>query len=387
MRPVDATTCPACQAPIPQNPPSPQHPPGPAAAAAAPSAPASAPASAGVGATIQSASDRITAQLGLDRIEGFSLRHFFSEVFRSHAPDEVERQLSVGAPDTTPDLHVAMGVMPTPWIFFRALTGAAVAYLIFLLAWRLFHNNNLVPGLIFLGSFAVPFSVLILFFELNTPRNVSIIRLFEMVIVGGALSLLLTLFLFQLTPFLGGLGASAAAFVEEPGKLAALLFAVRKLQGKYRHRLNGLLLGAAIGAGFAAFESAGYALRAGLQGGDTAMLDTIQLRGLLSPFGHIAWTAVAASAFWIARPGFTNMAETLQSPRFLKLFAAPVALHFVWNLPFAGPFLLKFWILGFLVWVIIISLVQSGLKEMRELAGSAATPLPGAEPQAVPAGA
>lgn len=64
----------------------------------------------------------------------------------------------------------------------------------------------------------------------------------------------------------------------------------------------------------------------------------------------------------------------MRSSRFLTLFAAPVGLHFIWNLPFEGPFLLKFWVLGLVAWVIIFSLVQSGLKEIAELAPAAAAP-------------
>ena len=32
--------------------------------------------------------------------------------------------------------------------------------------------------------------------------------------------------------------------------------------------------------------------------------------------------------------------------------------------PFTGPFLLKFWVFGAIAWVIIFSLIQSGLREI-----------------------
>lgn len=316
---------------------------------------------------IQNASDKITGKLGLEKIEGFSLGSFFSEAFRKHNPDDVERLLAVGTSETTPLLNAAMGVMPNPWIFFRVLTGTVIAYLIFMFAWKEFHNINLVPGLIIIGSFAVPFSVLILFFELNTPKNISIIKIVQLVVVGGALSLLLSLILFEITPFLGVFGASAAGLVEEFGKLAALIFVMRAVKGdRYKYRLNALLLGAAVGTGFAAFESAGYALRYGLRSAEM-MLDIIQLRGVMSPFAHIVWTAIAASAFWIARPHHNELWDTVKSPQFLSIFSIPVVLHFIWNLPFQGPFMIKFIILGFIAWVVIISLVQSGLKEISKL--------------------
>ena len=190
--------------------------------------------------------------------------------------------------------------------------------------------------------------------------------------IGGALSLLLSLFLFSNAAFLvSTFGASSAGIIEEIGKLAALLFVMRNVNmNRYRYRLNALLLGAAIGAGFAAFESAGYAFRVGLQSGSGAMLDVILLRGVLAPFMHIAWTAIAASAFWITRPNCKTTFQALQSTRFLKLFAIPVVLHFIWNyrLPFEMNIFIKAGILGFIAWVVIISLVQSGLREMSGLA-------------------
>jgi RsiW-degrading membrane proteinase PrsW (M82 family) len=230
-----------------------------------------------------------------------------------------------------------------------------------------FKNSNLIPGLIMVGSFAVPISVVILFFELNTPRNISIIRVVQLFFLSGALSLFVTLILFDLTPALGVLGASSAALIEEPAKLAVVIFAMRMIgKERYQYRLNALLFGAAVGAGFSAFESAGYAFNL-LRPGLDATTSNIFTRGLLAPFQHIVWTAIATSAYWIARKDHPNMETTIRSKKFLLLFAAPVVLHFIWNLPFTGPYLAKFWVLGLIAWIIVFSLIQSGLKEISEL--------------------
>jgi RsiW-degrading membrane proteinase PrsW (M82 family) len=320
---------------------------------------------------VRSASDTITKKLGLETIEGFSLGSFFSQVFSKHDPEAIESMFTVGSRETTPALNSTMGELPNPWIFFRVLVGAVAVYLLFLMSWNRFGNVNVIPGLIMAGSFAVPFSVLILFFEINTPRNVSLVRLVELVVAGGALSLLISLVLYDKLGFLGVFGASAAGIIEEVGKLAAVLLVMRLLpMSRYPYRINALLFGAAVGTGFAAFESAGYALRIGLND-SSAMLDNITLRGAMSPFGHIVWTAIATSAYWRARQENKDFASTVQSRRFLLLFSASVALHFIWDMPFEGPFMVKFWVLGFVAWVIVISLIQSALKEISERAGTA----------------
>ncbi|MBI5717232.1 MAG: PrsW family intramembrane metalloprotease [Burkholderiales bacterium] len=334
---------------------------------AAGAGPAAAGAAAGSSA-MQAIINRITDTVGLERLEGFSVRALFSETLRHRGPDEMERYLGVGTPDTTPPLTAEMGQWPRPWLFLRTLVFALVAYGVLLLTWKEFGNINVVPALIIVGSFAVPLATLILFFELNTPKNVSILRVVQLVVLGGVVSIGISLFLFRLTNLSSWLGPPAAAFIEEVGKLAALLLLARfAQQERYAFALNGLLFGAAVGAGFAAFESAGYALRIGLRSADD-MLTNITVRGLLSPFAHIAWTAIAACAVWRVRAGGETLLQALMHRRFLVLFAVPVALHFTWNSAFQLPLMLKYVALGFLAYVVIFSLVQSGLKEVKRTA-------------------
>ena len=338
-----------------------------AAAGAAASAPEGARGERG-GSAMQALANRITDPLGLERLEGFHIGTLFSEALRRREPDEVERYLGVGTPDTTPPLTAEMGQWPRPWLFLRTLVFALVVYALLLFTWKQYANVNVVPALIIVGSFAVPLATLVLFFELNTPRNVSIMRVVQLVVLGGAVSILISLALFRLTNLSSWLGPPAAAFVEEVGKLAALLVLARFAhQQRYGFALNGLLFGAAVGAGFAAFESAGYALRIGLRSAD-AMLDNITLRGVLSPFGHIAWTAIAACAVWRVRAHGSTLMQALFDRRFLVLFTVPVVLHFTWNSAFQLPLMLKYVGLGLLAYVVIFSLVQGGLKEVRRTA-------------------
>ncbi len=70
---------------------------------------------------------------------------------------------------------------------------------------------------------------------------------------------------------------------------------------------QGALLGAVVGAGFAAFESAGYAFNAAItaQGIDlVSLVQTEVLRAALSPIGHVLWTAILGAAlFGASRDG------------------------------------------------------------------------------------
>jgi RsiW-degrading membrane proteinase PrsW (M82 family) len=154
-----------------------------------------------------------------------------------------------------------------------------------------------------------------------------------------------------------------AGLTEESGKLLVLAFVVNK--SKYRYILNGLLFGAAVGAGFAAFESAGYALRVALDEGTDVMRNVIFTRGLLSPFAHIVWTAMSGAALWRVKGASPLRFQMLKDKRFTRVFAAAVLLHMIWDSPLQLPLDATYIILGVAAWVIVLGLVQEGLEELR----------------------
>jgi protease PrsW len=326
-------------------------------------------------------SDRISSAAGVRKLQGFSLSETFSEVFARHSDEEVERYFTIGGPDTTPPLGQIDVRWPKPWVFLRAFLIALGAYIAFVEAWKQFDNVKLLPGIIFVGSFAIPFATLVLFFELNVRRNISLYQIGRLVVFGGAASILFSLLGYQVASGarLDWLGASVAGLVEEPGKLLVLAFIVNNR--RYRCILNGLLLGAAVGVGFAAFESAGYAFLDLLQhvtfstdgyGATTLQLNdvagmrqVIMSRGLLSPFGHIAWTAMSAGALWRVMGQAPFRLDMIKDSRFARVFGAAVVLHMIWNSPWNLPFEGKDLLLGVVAWIIVLGLVQEGLEELQ----------------------
>ncbi|WP_299408391.1 PrsW family glutamic-type intramembrane protease [Acaryochloris sp. IP29b_bin.148] len=310
--------------------------------------------------------ERITNAAGVEQLEGFSLKDMFSEVFKKHSENEVEEYFTVGTALTTPPIEEVDSSWPKPWVFFKTFLGAVAVYVGFVIAWREFQNPNLIPGLIIVGSFAIPFSTLIFFFEANVRKNVSLYQVIRLLFLGGILSLIFSLILFQVssTLSLNWLGASVAGIAEEPGKLLALMLVINN--PRYKYTLNGLLFGAAIGTGFAAFESAGYALLAGLLSSNPdAMLNVILLRGILAPFGHIVWTGMSAAVLWKIKGTQKFRFSMVQDPRFVRVFGISVVLHMLWNSPIEIPFLGKQIALGFVAWVVIFALIQDGLKQLR----------------------
>jgi S1-C subfamily serine protease/RsiW-degrading membrane proteinase PrsW (M82 family) len=160
-------------------------------------------------------------------------------------------------------------------------------------------NVNLIPTIILLGSFLVPVAFVTYAFG-HADHVVTAQRIFTAFVYGGVLgvlgaSVLEAAFLRQPSgPAYAGVG-----LIEEAVKLAALWLLARRLP-RYTMR-DGIVLGAAVGFGFAAFESAGYAFNALFTAGGPSLLNLVEtelLRGILAPVGHGLWTAILGGALF-----------------------------------------------------------------------------------------
>jgi RsiW-degrading membrane proteinase PrsW (M82 family) len=287
----------------------------------------------------------------------------------------MENYFAVGTATTTPLLQDVDTGWPKPWLFVKIFGLAALVYLGLVFAYQSFSNDLMLPGLLTMGAFVMPFSLLIFFFETNVPRNVSLYQILKLLFLGGILSVIMALALFHVTK--GGgteswFSAAGVGVIEEAGKVAALLLLANKL--KYRWMLNGMLFGAAVGAGFAAFESAGYAYSAGGADGSNAMLHSITTRGLLCICGgHVLWAALTGGALWRVRGDERFRWEMLKDARFLRVFALCAGMHAIWDSPFTLPLYLKYIALGFVAWVALLSLIQGGLRQIRAAQTAGAT--------------
>ena len=102
-------------------------------------------------------------------------------------------------------------------------------------------------------------------------------------------------------------------------------------QVHHREPRDGMVLGAVVGAGFAAFESAGYALQALLDNLDkqpvVAILEIEAFRAVLAPFGHITWTALIGGALFASSRG----GRFRLTARLVPTIVGVVALHALWD--------------------------------------------------------
>lgn len=328
---------------------------------------------------------RIQSLASTESLEGFSLKDMFSEVFKRRGSEAVEDYILCGTSKTTPPIELVETGWPKPWLFFRLLAVMVGAYVVLTVMFMQTGNPNCIPGMMFLGAFVVPLSTLTLFFELNTPRNVSIHVVGKLFLMGAVVSLGVALLGYALPIF--QIATMEAGIVEEVAKLLTVVILMRSV--RYKYQLNGILFGATVGAGFAAFETAGYALneaflpgliQALVQAGavtDKAMatathagvlqmLQILRMRGIEAPLGHVAWTAVAAGAFWRVKQDKPFSPAMLFDTRFLKAFAIPVVMHATWDAPWQLPFSGNQILTGLITWYVVFGLVQQGLKQVKD---------------------
>jgi RsiW-degrading membrane proteinase PrsW (M82 family) len=315
--------------------------------------------------TVSKVSGVVGGWVGTEQVESAHVEGLFSQVFRRHSEEALERVFSAGLSSTTPSLDSLEIQTPSPWVYSRLLVFLGVAFAVLAVAWfQLEDSEVVIPGLILIGSFASPLAAAMFLYECNIPRNISLFIFSRLFVWGGVLSILVALAMFPMVNRMAEvIGPSVAGLVEEPAKLAAVVLLANG--ARFRWTLNGMCLGAAVGAGFAAFESAGYALYAGI--GEGALMHVIALRGLLAPFAHVVWTAICAGALWRVRNGAPFEWSMLKDRRCLAPIVAAMVLHAIWNSPLPAklPLFTGYFALGAIGWIIAIGMMLGAMRELR----------------------
>lgn len=183
--------------------------------------------------------------------------------------------------------------------WWRVLLIGLLLYAVGIVVLGLSGNPNLFPTVVMLGSFMVPAAYVAFFYDRRHLSDLSLPNTALSFFYGGVLgvfaaSLLEPLFITRLDFFT----AFEVGLIEEFAKILGVLVIARRL--RHDSELNGLILGAAAGMGFAALESTGYAFSAFLRSGGSlsATVVVTLLRGLLMPLGHGTWTAILAGVMF-----------------------------------------------------------------------------------------
>jgi protease PrsW len=190
-------------------------------------------------------------------------------------------------------------------------------------------DPNYVPSVVLIGAAVVPIAFVAFVYGRRLPYDVPTGVVVATALVGGVIGTVVAgMWEFETLRSFGFLPTVGIAVIEELSKLLTPLLILIVLP--YRRTADGLLLGVASGAGFAALETMGYGfvvlLRSGGNIGATAHL--LLLRGVLSPAAHMAWTGITAAALfacWEDRWRFRSII------RFVIVLGIAITLHALWD--------------------------------------------------------
>lgn len=226
------------------------------------------------------------------------------------------------------------------WV--RVLAGGALLWGL-AAAVLLATGDRYVTGAVVLGTFVVPLAFCFKLVEGEDLPGTELQLLVRLFVFGGVLGFLASAFLEH------PLGSQPAVvfdgwvgLVEETSKLAALAFMTRNFVG--RTPRSGFVLGGLVGFGFAAFESAGYAVASAVGPGTDShvLIDTVLTRAVTAPFTHGLWSAVAGAALFAS----SRNGRFRPAPLALAALAGVAVLHAGWDLmPYLAAHL-EYWSTG-----------------------------------------
>jgi len=272
---------------------------------------------------------------------------------------------------------------PRPWLYMRTLLLFVVELVLLFICWKLeqrYESSFLLPGLTVVGSLTVPVTLLIFFWEINKWRSLTLLDVLRYFLIGSCFAITITFVLQYVLDFIpdyrvfynkrgnyftprllidyGLTPMVITACVEEFAKAIAI-YSILFHYRRQCHILHGVLIGAAVGAGFAVFESAGYIA----MDIDNLMFGII-IRSLTAPACHVAWGALMGGAAALATRGKFHL-RTMLHPLVLFAFLLTCALHFAWNYLLDTSLTINRSIeLSIITWFLLLLMIWQGVREI-----------------------
>ena len=315
-----------------------------------------------------------------------------SDVWKKHRKDQRTALLTKGMGSHIPAPNRMLSDWQKPWLFARVLIAGLALSVLIGISCVIFPGYGMLLMLCLLPAFVVPLSVMLFYWEMNIPGNISIYEALLLTLLGGCLSLTVTGIMRTVFPGISEIAFLAGPLPEELAKcLIVTIFLCRK---KYNYGLQGILIGGAVGVGFSAMESAGYALQIfdiGIQNAMgtniiiRSMADILVRRGVLAIGGHVVWAALYGGALALIKGKGKMSPKCFANSLFWLTFSAAFLLHTAWN--FSASYLagklpdslvaslvkfeagtvtqwVKYIVLIILAWLLLFYIMKKSIRQM-----------------------
>lgn len=201
------------------------------------------------------------------------------------------------------------------------------------------ENPHLLPGMVLMGALIVPCAFVAFLWGTDIGHEITLATALITALAGGCVAVATAAAAEDWASGDGFLDAATVAAIEEAAKLAvtaaALVAITRRAHGarNSRNARNGLVLGAACGAGFAVVETLGYTFVDYLDptgGGMQALDNDLLVRSIFAPATHLTWAALTGCAVGAALSLHTrSLPARVVAPA--AAYLTSTALHGLWD--------------------------------------------------------
>lgn len=312
----------------------------------------------------QNATRTINSWTGEDKSVQINFKNFFAQVWKSHTEAEAENIFVAGTQTTTPTLDMVSSKPVQPWLYSRIFLGFLVILALLYFSIDAFQDS-LDLAFVMILCISVPVTLVMFFFEVNVFKNISFYLTTKIFLIGGLMSLIVTLLLYSIlgsNPKFDILGSLSIGFIEETGKLLVGCYFVSKM--RLTHVFNGMLIGGAVGAGFAAFENIQYATKFYRYISDSDAIIIAVVRCFSSLGSHAIWCAITVAALVLVNGNRPLTFSNIANISFFRFFLCSMILHALWDWDISTS-TLKYVLLICVGWLILFVLIHTGLREVK----------------------
>ncbi len=259
----------------------------------------------------------------------FKWSNIFSGFNSVKTREEKERQFMAGLPGNVPYESDMIQEWTPPFLFYKFFIYSLVMLVLILVCGYMYGFGKAL--LVSAAPYMIPVTMLILIWELNIPRNISVMDILYIAVFSGISAYFVVFFVQDIT----GIGYTDSSVFTIPllTVLAKTLLVCIFLRKKSRgYGLNGLAIGAAVGAGYAILTLADdmYYL-AEYAGEITGVMGLVVVRFVMVLGGDIIWTAAIGSALALAKGKETLKAKHLGNSLFLICLIGTYLIETLWN--------------------------------------------------------
>ena len=274
---------------------------------------------------------------------------FFDRVLKHHGREEAEELFACGGPTTTPSISEISREWPHPWLYSRVFLVLLVSLACFWGISYLVVNGSGAhasyyagfAGFMLMSVLIVNVTVLTFFFETNAPRNLSLAAVLGILFVGGAFSQLVVTLVESLSSSFGAFGAILSSVISTLAQ-AALIYVFMSRLPHRNYVFSGMLVGAAVGAGFSLFDGLGkiMSLVAFHEISISELFSAMGMQGLVLAMqalgGHVVTCAILGGALALCDRGEGLQPSCLTSQSFLRFLGLILAVRVLWVIDFDG---------------------------------------------------